>query len=253
MVGRGTQGGLTCGSSVHCGPVALMRWVREVEEVRVARAEDTHTRAILRALESQMGRGAAAEEADEIKEQNRLALEWMDSCKEGDQQRWILPPGTKDGARREGLARARKIVEDGRKQGPEVEEDPEGGRQGRWRGLRRGRGGQMRLVVGDRVEEEQGYEEEGQPKEPGGREQGLQVDARVGKDGVRGKGKEWRRRKERRWTGTGGVWQGKVRRDGTTGEMPETTGRERGTSSNERRKSGRNQRGWGERRTMGGQ
>ena len=43
------------------------------------RAEEIHTRAIPRALESQMGRGAEAEEAEDIKEQIWLALEWVDS------------------------------------------------------------------------------------------------------------------------------------------------------------------------------
>ena len=61
----------------------LRRWVQEAEEVRVERPEDVHTGAILRALESQMGRSAGAEEAEDITEQIRLAFEWVDGCKEG--------------------------------------------------------------------------------------------------------------------------------------------------------------------------
>ena len=52
----------------------LMRWVGDAEEVRVKRAEEIHERAILRALDPQMGRGAEAEEEVDIKEQIRLAL-----------------------------------------------------------------------------------------------------------------------------------------------------------------------------------
>ena len=107
-----------------------MTWVGEAEEVRVERAEDMRTGAILRASESQIGGGAEAEEAEDIKEQINLALKWVDGCKEGDQPRWIVPPGKEEGARQEALARARKIVEDARRQGPEMEVYPEGGRQG---------------------------------------------------------------------------------------------------------------------------
>ena len=53
----------------------LMRWVGEVEEVRVERAEEVHERAVLRALESQMNRCAEAEEVEDIKVQIRLAME----------------------------------------------------------------------------------------------------------------------------------------------------------------------------------
>ena len=53
----------------------LMRLVGEAEEVRVERAEEIQERAIPRASESQMGRCAEAEEAGDIKEKIRLALE----------------------------------------------------------------------------------------------------------------------------------------------------------------------------------
>ena len=117
----------------------IMQWVGEAEEVRVDRAEKIHTKAILRALESQMGRCAEAEEAGDIKEQIRLALEWVDSSREGNQRRWLVPPGAEDRTRREGLVRERRLLEEVQKQCSDVEEDPEGGRQSKWRGLRRGR------------------------------------------------------------------------------------------------------------------
>ena len=77
----------------------LMRLVGEAEVVRVERAHEMRTRAIPTALESQMGRGADAEEEEDIKEQIRLALVWVEGCKEGDQRRWIVPLGTEEGAR----------------------------------------------------------------------------------------------------------------------------------------------------------
>ena len=52
----------------------VMRWVGKAEEVRVERAEVKHTRAILRALKSQMGKYAESEEAEDMKEQIWLAL-----------------------------------------------------------------------------------------------------------------------------------------------------------------------------------
>ena len=90
----------------------LMRLVGEAEEVRPERAEEVRTEAILRAFESQMGRSAEAIEAEDIKEQIRLALECVDSCMKRDQPRWIVPRGTEGGARQKALARRRKIVED---------------------------------------------------------------------------------------------------------------------------------------------
>ena len=53
----------------------LMRWAGEAEEARVERADEVRTGAILRALESKMGRSARDGEAEDIKEQIRLALE----------------------------------------------------------------------------------------------------------------------------------------------------------------------------------
>ena len=79
----------------------LMRWVGGAEEVRVERAEEIPRRAILRALQLQMGRCAEAEEVEDIKEQICLALEWVDSSRDGNQPRWIVPPAAVEGTRRE--------------------------------------------------------------------------------------------------------------------------------------------------------
>ena len=95
-----------------------------------------------------MDRCAEAEEVEDIKEQIRLAIEWVTNSRGREQPRWIMPPGTEEENRRESLARARRLVERGRKQCPEVEEDQEGGRPSKWRGLQRGGGGQMRFRVG---------------------------------------------------------------------------------------------------------
>ena len=86
----------------------LMRWVGEAGEVRVERVEIIHERAILGVLETQTGRCAEAEEAEDIKEQIRLALEWVNSSRERDQPRWIVHPNAEEGNRREVLARARR-------------------------------------------------------------------------------------------------------------------------------------------------
>ena len=65
----------------------LMRSVREVKEVRVEGAEEVHEKAVLLALESQMDRCAEAEEVEDIREQIRLALEWVANSKGGEQPR----------------------------------------------------------------------------------------------------------------------------------------------------------------------
>ena len=105
-----------------------MRWVGEVEELRVERTEEVREMAVLRALESQMDRCAEAEEAEDIREQIRLALEWVASSRGGEQPRWIVAPGTEDGHRKEALKRARKLTEEARKPG------------WRWKTIRGGRG-----------------------------------------------------------------------------------------------------------------
>ena len=126
----------------------LMWWVGEVEEVRVDRTGEVREMAVLRALESQMDRCAEAEEAEDFTEQIWLALEWVACSRGGEQPRWIVAPRTEDGHRKEALERARRLTEGARKQGLEVEDDQGGERQSRWRGMRRGRGGQMRLKGG---------------------------------------------------------------------------------------------------------
>ena len=155
-----------------------MRWVGEVEEVRVERAEEVHEKAVLRALESQMDRCAKAEEVEDIREQIWLAMEWVANSKGGEQPRWIVPPDTDEGHRKEALERARRLVEGERKQCLEVKEDPEGERPSKWRGLRRGRGGQMRFKVGDGDVGEQEEAEEGQAREEEGREPGQEANGR---------------------------------------------------------------------------
>ena len=63
----------------------LMRWVGEVEEVRVERTEKVCEKAVLRALESLIDGFAQAEEAEDIREQIWLALELVASSRGGEQ------------------------------------------------------------------------------------------------------------------------------------------------------------------------
>ena len=157
----------------------LMRWVGEVEEVRVERTEEVREKAVLRALESQMDRCAEAEEAEDIREQIRLAFEWVASSRRGEQPRWIVAPGTEEEHRKEALERVRRLTEGARKQGLEVEDDQEGERPSRWRGMRRGRGGQMRFIVGDGDSgEEQDEREQDQARGEEGREPGQAASGR---------------------------------------------------------------------------
>ena len=167
----------------------LMPWVPEVEEVQVERTEEVLEKAVLGALESQIDRCAEAEEAKDMREQIRLALQWLASSRGGEQPRWIVAPGTEDGHRKEALERAGKLTEGARKQGLGVEDDQKEERPSRWRGMQRGRGGQMRFIEGhgdsgekrDEREQDKARGEEG--REPGqaasGREEGEE-----GEDGV---------------------------------------------------------------------
>ena len=157
----------------------LMWWVGEVEEVRVERAEEVHERVFIRALESQMDRCAEAEEVEDIKEQIRLAMEWLATSKGREQPRWIVPPGADEEHRKEALARARRPAEGERKQCLEVWEDPDGERPSKWSGLRRRRGGQMRLIVGDGDVGEQERGGESQARDAEGREQGQEAGGRL--------------------------------------------------------------------------
>ena len=130
-----------------------------------------------------MGRCAEAEEAGDIKEQIRLALEWVNSSRERDQPRSILPPSAEEGTRREALARGRRLVEEVRKQCPEEEEDPEGGRQSKLKGLLSGRGGQMRYIPGDGDVGEHQSGGEGPAQGEERREPGQGADGRVEQEG----------------------------------------------------------------------
>ena len=98
-----------------------MRWVGDSDKVQVERAEGRHERAILKALESQMGRGAEAEEAVDIKEQIRLALQWVTNSREREQPRWIVPQGAEEETRLQALARAGRLMGGVREQSPELE------------------------------------------------------------------------------------------------------------------------------------
>ena len=118
-------------------------------------------------------------------------LEWLASSRGGEQPRWIVAPGTEDGHRKEALDRARRLTEGARKQGLEEEDDQGGERQRRWRGMRRGRGGQMRFIVGDGDgEEERDEREQDQAWGLEGREPGLAAGGRQereeGEEGVEG-------------------------------------------------------------------
>ena len=120
-----------------------------------------------------MDRCAEAQEVEDIREQIRLALEWVANSRGGEQPRWIVTPGTEERHRKEALERARRLSEGARNQCLEVEDDPEGERPSRWRGMRRGRGGQMRFIVGDgdsggeRDERKQDQAREEEGREPG--------------------------------------------------------------------------------------
>ena len=167
----------------------LMRWVGWAKEVRGETEGEVHMAAILRALELQRGRSAEEGEAEDIKEQIRMAVLWVTSCKEVDQPRWIVPPGTEEGARQGALAGTRRIMEDAKGNGPEVENEPEAERQGRWRGLSRRRGGQMQFVLEDGGEDGPRNREEAQVQDAGGRELRQEENSQVGQveqgDGAR--------------------------------------------------------------------
>ena len=136
-----------------------------------------------------MDRCAEALEAEDIREQIRLALKLVASSRGGEQPRWIVAPGTENGHRREALQRARRLTKGARKQGLEVEDDQGGEEPSRWRGMRRERGGQMRFIVGDGDgEEERDEREQDQARGVEGREPGLAAGAREereeGEEGV---------------------------------------------------------------------
>ena len=197
-----------------------------------------------------MGRSAEDGGAEDINKQIRMDFEWVAGCKEGDQPSRLVPPGREEGRRQEALARARKIMKDAKKKGPEMEEEPEGGRQGRWRGLRREREGQMQFVVEDG--------DEGGAQQGGGWEPRPEGDSQVGQVG-QGNGETVGEGERAALDGgqrSGWGWLS-VRRDGIAGERPETTAQGILASDNGRRKRCRRncweRRGWSKRRTVGGQ
>ena len=148
--------------------------------MRVETGEDVRVATILRVLESQVCRTAEDEEAEDIKEQIRKALQWVAGGKEGDQPRWIIPLDREEETIKEALARARRILKDAKQQVLEAGEAPEGEGQGRCRGLGRARGGQMQLVVENQDRDGQGDGEGGHTKEAGGGGLGQEEDSLVG-------------------------------------------------------------------------
>ena len=126
-----------------------------------------------------MDRCAGAEELEDIREQIRLAMEWVASSKGREQPRWIVPRGTEEERRKEALARGRWLVEGERKQCLELEEYLEGERPSKWRGLRRGRGGQMRFIVGDGDVGEREGGDESQAREEEGQKPGQEANGQV--------------------------------------------------------------------------
>ena len=101
-----------------------------------------------------------------------------------------MAAGTEEGHRKEALERARRLTEGARKKGLEVEDDQEGERPSRWRGMRRGRGGQMGFIVGDGDSgEERDDREQDQARGVGGREPGQAASRREereeGEEGVK--------------------------------------------------------------------
>ena len=52
-----------------------------------------------------MDRCAEAGEVEDIREQVRLALDWVASSRGGEQPRWIVTPGTEEDHRKEALER----------------------------------------------------------------------------------------------------------------------------------------------------
>ena len=222
----------------------LMRWVGEVEEVSVERAEEVHERAVLRASESQMdscgeGRGSGGHQRTD-----RLAMEWVATIKGSEQPRWIVPPGAEEKHRKEPLARARRLVEGERRECQEVEEDPEGERPSKWRELRRGRGGQIRFIVGDGDVGEQEGGEESQARDEEGQETSQEADGRMeqeedGEGVEEGEGAA----EDGGWESAAGDRVDEPDSGGGTREGREKDGSKRGTEEDEQEPPERQQRG----------
>ena len=173
-----------------------MRWVGEVEEVRVERPKEVGENAILRALELQTDRCAEAGEEEDIRKQIRLALEWVANSKGGEQPRWIVPPGTEEEHRKEELERARRLSDGARKQCLEVEEDLEGERPTKCRGMKRWSGGQMRFIVGDG--DNMGEREKESKARGGKKKAGSRGRQQAGGKKERSEKKGWKRERQRK-------------------------------------------------------
>ena len=157
----------------------LMRWVGEVEEVRM-KERRRYTRRPFYGRWSRKWIGVRRQRKWRTSGNGSGWLwGWWPTAKGGEQQRWIVPARREEEHRKEAFERARRLLEGERKQCLEVEEDPKGERPSKWRGLRRGRGGQMRFIVGDGDdvgEQEEG--EQGQAREEEGREPGQEASGR---------------------------------------------------------------------------
>ena len=136
-----------------------------------------------------------------------------------------MTPGTEEEHRKEALERAGRLTVGAWKQCLEVEDGPEGERPSRWRGMRRGRGGQTRFMVGDgdsggeRDEREQDQAREEEGREPGQAASGRE-EREEGEDGVEegeakrgGQGNAAGDRVEER-NGGEGTREGREREDG---------------------------------------
>ena len=158
-----------------------MGWVGWAEEVRVETETEVSVRAILRGLETQVGKGAEDGEATDIKEQTRRELEWMFSSRAGELPRWIVPPAREEEKRKGALTTAQRIAEEAKKRVPEAAGSPEGEGQSRWRGLRRGRDGQMQFVLEGQVKGVDGGER--QVEEARGGRTGQEENSRAEESG----------------------------------------------------------------------
>ena len=143
-----------------------------------------------------MDRCAEAEEVEDIRGQIRLALEWVANSKGGEQPSRMVPPGTEEEHRKEALERTRRLLEGARKQCLEVEEDPEGERPSRWRGLQRGRGGQMRFKWGTGMMWGSG-KKKSEPRR-GKRKAGSRSRKQAGGRNEKRKEKGWKRERRRK-------------------------------------------------------
>ena len=103
--------------------------------------------AVLRSLGAVVGKAADEEEATCIKEKIRMALKWVSNSGAEESPWWIVPPGTEVEKRKRALTAAQRLVEEAQRRVPGAEGAPKGERHSWWRGLRKGRDGQMQFVL----------------------------------------------------------------------------------------------------------